>query len=214
MKGLSDLSKRTLFMTQFAMLLVILAFFCFTPLGSIPIGPVVATLAMIPVVITAIVLGTKAGTIMGFCAGLFSFTVMTFMPMDPATAFLFTPFYGGEGYVFSGNAWSLVICFVPRILAGTFTGLTYSCMKRTFANKGPGVLGMSVGAAVGSATNTVLVLGGAWLFFGSQMEELTEKAMMIVIGWLVLTNGIPEAIVAAIAASAVCKPLLKVMGRR
>lgn len=54
------------FFIQFALLAAIEAVFCFTPLGSLPaIGPIVATLAMIPVIITSILLGTKAGTLMG-----------------------------------------------------------------------------------------------------------------------------------------------------
>jgi len=60
--------NKTLFLAQFGILLAIEAIFCFTPLGSIPMGPIVATLAMIPVILVAILLGTKAGTLMGcFC---------------------------------------------------------------------------------------------------------------------------------------------------
>ena len=59
------------FFIQFALLAAIEAVFCFTPLGSLPaIGPIVATLAMIPVIITSILLGTKAGTLMGAITGL------------------------------------------------------------------------------------------------------------------------------------------------
>lgn len=63
--------KQILFLVQFAMLLAIEAVFCFTPLGSLPIGPMVATFAMLPVIVAAILLGTGAGTLMGFFAGAF-----------------------------------------------------------------------------------------------------------------------------------------------
>ena len=70
-----------LFLTQFGILLALEALFCFTPLGSLPaFGPIVATLAMVPVVITAILLGPGAGSLMGAFAGLFSLMVWTFMP--------------------------------------------------------------------------------------------------------------------------------------
>lgn len=190
-------------MTQFAILLAIEAIGCFTPLGSIPIGPIVATLMMVPVCITAILLGPKLGSLMGFFAGLFSLIVMTFMPTNPATAFIFSPFYTlGE---FRGNFGSLLICFVPRILAGTVTGLIYRAMIQR--NKKRKVLSYSVSAAVGSLVNTFGVLGGVWLFFGNQYETLAGKAILVVIGTVILTNGIPEAIVAAIASAAVCKPV-------
>ena len=66
-------------MVQFSILLALEVIMCFTPLGSIPIGPMVATLAMIPVILTGILLGVGAGAAMGFCAGLFSFIVWTFI---------------------------------------------------------------------------------------------------------------------------------------
>lgn len=86
------INKKTLFLAQFAILLAIEAIVCFTPLGSLPaFGPIVATLGMVPVIITAILLGTGAGTLMGFFAGLFSFCVWTFTPPSPL-AFVFTRF--------------------------------------------------------------------------------------------------------------------------
>ena len=57
-------------MVQFSILLALEVIMCFTPLGSIPIGPMVATLAMIPVILTGILLGVGAGAAMGFFAGL------------------------------------------------------------------------------------------------------------------------------------------------
>jgi uncharacterized membrane protein len=117
--------SKVLFMVQFALLLALEAIVCFTPLGSLPaVGPIVATLMLIPVILTAVLLGTAAGTAMGFFAGLFSFLVWTFSPPSPIVAFVFTPFYAlGD---LRGNIWSLVICFVPRILVGTVTGVQVS----------------------------------------------------------------------------------------
>lgn len=193
----------TLFLVQFGILLAVEAIFCFTPLGSLPaLGPIVATLAMIPVVITALLLGTKAGTLMGGFAGLFSFIVWTFMPPSPIVAFVFTPFYSlGE---FSGNIGSLLICFVPRILVGTVAGVTYKGLSKKMPKKN--VLCFSLSAALGSLTNTFGVMGGIWLFFGNQYSSIAGGAMLIIIGSTILFSGIPEAIVSAIAASAVCKP--------
>ena len=204
-------NSKTLFLVQFSILLAIEAIFCFTPLGSLPaLGPMVATLMMVPVIITAILLGTKAGTLMGAFAGLFSFIVWTFMPPSPIVAFIFTPFYSlGE---FSGNLGSLVICFVPRTLVGTVAGYTY----KVFSNVMPGknVLCFSLSAALGSLTNTFGVLGGIWLFFGNQYSSIAGGAMLLIIGTTILFSGIPEAVVAAIAASAVCKPLKVILERK
>ena len=204
----NKMSIRTL--VQFAIMLAIEAIFCFTPLGSLPaLGPIVATLAMVPVVITAIMLGTKAGSLMGGFAGLFSFLVWTFMPPSPLVAFVFTPFYSlGE---FSGNFGSLLICFLPRILAGTVAGLAYSGFSNVMPNKY--ILCFSPSAVLGSLTNTFGVMGGIWLFFGNQYSSIAGGAMLLIIGSTILFSGIPEAVVSAIAASAVCKPLKIMLGK-
>jgi len=204
----ASVSKKTIFLAQFAMLLAIEAIVCFTPLGSLPIGPMVATLGMVPVIITAIILGTPAGTAMGFFTGLFSFLVMTFTPPTPV-AFVFTPFYS-IGAV-HGNFWSLVICFVPRILVGTVTGLCFSLFSRLKWNK---VFAFSVSGVLGSLTNTILVLGGIYVFFGQSYATVIGKSFDVllgIIGLSILTNGIPEAVIGGIAAYAICYPIKKHM---
>ncbi|MGI6751033.1 MAG: ECF transporter S component [Anaerovoracaceae bacterium] len=203
--------RKTTFLVQFALLLAIEALFCFTPLGSIPIGPLVATLAAVPVIITAIVMGPGAGALMGFAAGTFSFIVWTFMPPSPL-AFVFTPFYSiGD---ISGNYWSLVICFVPRILIGFVAGITYRLFSRILKSK---ALPYLLSGSLGSLTNTFGVLGGIYLFFGRDYAAFLDKAYEYLLGFLgmiVLTNGIPEAIIGAIAAAAICPPLQKSLKRQ
>lgn len=200
----------TLFLIQFSVLLALEALFCFTPLGSLPaLGPIVATLAMIPVVITAILLGTKAGTLMGFITGLFSLIVWTFTPPSPIMAFIFTPFYSvGE---VSGNVGSLIICFVPRILTGTMAALIYNAMQKRSPHKT--TFNMAVAAAVASLTNTFGVMLGIAAFFGDAYSSLAGGAMLYIIGITVLTSGLPEAAVSALVAPAVCRPLKIIMNK-
>lgn len=203
-------NKSVVLLVRFGVLLAIEAIFCFTPLGSITaFKPVVATLAMIPVIITTLLLGTKAGIAMGGIAGLFSFIVWTFMPPDPLSAFMFTPFHSlGE---IQGNFGSVLICFVPRILVGAVTGVVYQKLSKKMPEKE--VLSMTVAAILGSLTNTFGVLGGTWLFFGAQYSAMVSQAMILVIGGIILTNGIPEAIVAAIIAPAVTRPVKVAMNK-
>ncbi|MHB8106912.1 MAG: ECF transporter S component [Candidatus Cryosericum sp.] len=206
------LRNRTLRLTQFAMLLAIEAVVCFTPLGSLPaVGPIVATLAHVPVIITAILLGTGAGAAMGAFAGLFSFLVWTFAPPSPLIAFVFTPFYGlGTTH---GNIWSLVICFVPRILIGAVAGACFNLFTRLKWKSGF-VYGFS--GALGSLVNTFGVLGGIYVFFGRNYATVLGKNFNVLLGLIgltVLTSGIPEAIIGAVAAYAVCRPLQKYVKR-
>jgi uncharacterized membrane protein len=206
----ASVNKNTLFLAQFAMLLAIEAIVCFTPLGSLPaFGPIVATLGMVPVIITAVMLGTNAGAAMGFCTGLFSFCVWTFTPPSPI-AFVFTPFYT-LGSV-RGNFWSLVICFAPRILVGVVTGLCFSLFKKL---KWKAVFAYSLSGVLGSLTNTLLVLGGIYIFFGRSYAAVIGQSFNVLLGLIgltILTSGIPEAVIGGIAAYAICYPIKKHMG--
>lgn len=198
-------------LTQLSILVAIEAIFAFVPiLGSIPLGPMVATTAHIPVVIAAVTMGVGAGAFMGFTFGLFSFIVHSFVT-PTITSFVFTPIVAvGE---FGGNAWSLVICFVPRILLGVVAALLY---------KGFSMLDKkdrwSYGAAgaIASIIHTVLVLGGIYIFFGDTYSQAIGQAadlLLGLIGLTVLTNGIPEAILAGLLAVAVAIPLKKIKKR-
>ncbi|HZL83672.1 MAG TPA: ECF transporter S component [Candidatus Deferrimicrobium sp.] len=208
----TPLKRKTVTLTQFAMLLAIEALVCFTPLGSLPaVGPIVATLGMVPVIITAILLGTGAGACMGAFAGLFSFLVWTFAPPNPLMAFVFTPFYMlGATH---GNVWSLVICFVPRILVGVVAGTCFKLFTRLNWKSG---LAYGLSGVLGSLVNTFGVLGGIYVFFGHSYATVLGKGFDLLLGLIgltILTNGIPEAIIGGVAAYAVCRPLRRYMKR-
>ncbi len=202
----TSVSRNTVRLAQFSLLLALEAVVCFTPLGSLPaIGMMVATLGMIPVIVTAVVMGTGAGTLMGAFAGLFSFLVWTFMPPNPVIAFVFTPAYSLGAS--KGSFWSLVICFVPRILVGTVTG---ACLKLFTKLHMKNVLAYSLSGVLGSLMNTVLVLGGIYLFFGSSYATALGQnlgALPAILGLAVLTNGLPEALLGGISAYAIGYPV-------
>ncbi len=206
----ADTRKKTLFLVQFSLLLAIEAIVCFIPLlGAIPFTPVVvATLSHIPVIVTAVLLGTQAGAAMGFFFGAFSLIIMSYISPG-LLSFAFSPIYG--------NAWSLVICFVPRILIGVVTGATY---KAFFKRKMPTALVYTIPPVLGSLTTTALVVGGIWLFFGTQFAETfkidntASSIGSLLMTGIILPNGIPEAIVAGIVGIGVCFPLKKMLSRR
>ena len=183
------------------LMIVLLAIFCFTPLGSIPIGPIVATTAMIPVIISSLTFGEKIGMILGFAFGLFSFIYWTFILPAWPTAFLFTPFAESAGY--KGNFGSVIICFVPRILIG----ITPIAISRIF-NKS--ILGDVLGAIIGSLTNTILVITFIYLFFGNENPVIAGKGLIAVLAATVVANGLPEAIICAIVCPVVARVLRKI----
>lgn len=210
----ANLNKRVLRMAQFAVLLGIEAIVCFTPLGSLPaVGPIVATLAHVPVIITAIVLGTGAGTAMGFATGVFSLIVWSVMPppQSAAFAFAFSPFYSvGE---FHGSAWSAVVSILPRTLIGLVAGAAY----RAFSRKLPGnFLPCALSGVLGSLTNTFGVLGLVYLFFGHAYAStmgIEDGLLLGVLGLSVLTSGLPEAVIGGVLGYSVGRPLLRMQAR-
>ena len=207
--------QKVLLLAQFSVLLAIEAIVCFTPLGSLPLGMMVATLSHVPVILTAILLGPWLGSLMGFFFGLFSFLVWTFTPPSPLLAFAFTPFYSlGQ---FQGNVWSVVICFVPRILIGLVAGGVFSLMAKSKKKTELEPLAASLSGVLGSLINTVLVLGGIWLFFGrsyAAVNGVPYEGLLAALGGVVLSNGVLEAIIGGFLAAAVALPVLRVLRKQ
>lgn len=200
-------SKKTQYMTTMALFLAIEIILVVTPLGYIPIGPLNATTMHIPVIIAGIMLGKKAGAELGFVFGLTSLIKATIQP--GVTSFCFSPFVTIG--TMSGNYKSLLIAFIPRILLGYLAGLTFEILKK----KNHENVGVVVGALVGALTNTVLVLGGIYVFFGEAYAHavgVSYSTLVTVLLGVVTTNGIIEAIlgaVVALAAYKALKPMIK-----
>lgn len=203
----SDLHHLTL-LALFSAIIVVMANVPF--LGYIPLGFMNATTIHIPVIIGACLLGPKSGAFLGGVFGLTSLINNTLKPL--VTSFVFTPFYSLDPR-FSGGLRSLVICFVPRILIGIIAGLLFKWLK---SRTGP-VLACGVAGFLGSMTNTVFVMGGIYLLYGTSYAEargIGFKALFGVIMSVVGVNGVPEAILAAFLTAVICPPLYKVMHNR
>lgn len=185
-----------------AIFMAIILLLAFTPgLGYIPVGVIQVTTIHIPVILGGILLGWKYGTFLGGVFGLTSFINNTIVPK--ATSFVFTPFYSlGE---VRGNLWSIVICFVPRILIGIVSYFVFQLIiRKNKKQKLKRTTAFITAGIVGSMTNTILVMNMIYLFFGKQYANVTGKeynllykAIMVVIG----TNGVCEAILAAVIVS-------------
>ena len=209
-------SAKTLKLVQLALLGALIVVLAFTPfIGYIPLGVTRATIVHIPVVIGSILLGPKMGAVLGGLFGLTSFINNSFISPN-ITSFTFTPLYSvGE---FHGNVWSLVICFVPRILVGVVPYYVYKFVMWLFkGRKGGETVSLALAGLSGALTNTLLVMNLIYFCFGEQYAAAKEKAFEGFY-WVILSvigiNGVPEAIVAAILTAAICKTLFKVQKKR
>ena len=203
----------TMSMVQVAIFGAIICIMAFTPfLGYIPLGFTRATIIHIPVIIASLLMGPKKGGVLGFVFGLTSFINNTINPT--ATSFVFTPFYSvGE---ISGGIWSVIICFVPRILVGIVPYFVYKLALRFVSEdtrkKGVSNVGLILAGVTGALVNTLLVMNLIFIFYGDAYIEASGKAAALGYTFIVSVigiNGVPEAIVAGILTLCIGKVLLK-----
>ena len=187
-------TKNLAFMSLFIAIELLMVMVPF--LGVIPVGPLRAIALHIPVIIAAMTLGKEKGAGIGLVFGLSSLLINTISPT--VTSFVFSP-------LISGSFMSALIAIIPRMLIGYVSGWIYEKWqwhRRTVV--------MTVSAMMGSLTNTVLVLGGIYLIFGSQYASSIGQSYQQLLPYflgIIMTNGVLEAITGTIIAVAVTKIL-------
>ena len=200
-------SKQIKQMTQLSLLGALIFVMAFIPfLGFIPLGFMNATIIHVPVIVGAIILGPKKGAMLGFLFGLASLIHSTIIPQPGS--FIFTPFYPG------GNAFSLIVCFVPRILIGVVSYYTYHGLKRfTPKNKIKTNFALFGAGVAGSLTNTLLVMNLTFIFFKEGYAAANNVAIDTLYSFIlgiIGINGIPEAIIAGILTTFIIKAVSKI----
>ena len=196
---IKDSKTRTL--TLSALFIALEVMLASTPLGFLRLGVIGATTLHIPVIIAAITLGKGAGAGLGLVFGLSSVVNATMNPTP--TAFVFSPFAEFAGV--SGDFRSLIIAIVPRVLVGFLAGLSYELLQRKNRS-----LAITAAAAVGTLTNTLLVLGGIYFFFGPTYAQAMNVAYSALIGMMltiVATNGLAEILLAILVSLPICRAL-------
>ena len=184
-----------------ALLTAIEVIFAFTVLGSIPIGPgIVATLAHIPPIIAATLLGKKEGLYMGFVFGVLSLIWWSFIGVAQPAAFAFTPLAA------NGSFWSLVICLVPRIVYPVITAIIYDWLYK-LTNKKTSIAA-AVSAALGTIIHSFLVFLLLYIFY-NQHETVGHNFLNVIIAWGGI-NAVMEIIVATVITGALVPALKKV----
>ena len=189
-------NKHLLAMVKLAMLVALLMIFCFTSIGFLKIGIVEITFNMIPVVIGAIAIGPAAGAFLGALFGAASFWQCFGQSTFGTLLFGVNPFF------------TVLICFVPRILAGLLPGLIF----RTMTNKKDNIAAYFVSAAVGSLTNTVLFVGGFCLLFKDTMLGMASDnglSPLALIATAFLLNAAVELVANTAIVAAVSKAVTK-----
>ena len=184
----------TLKLTQTAILAAVIIMMAFIPfLGYIHLGPLSATTLVIPVAIGAAVIGPGAGAFLGLIFGATSYV----------QCFGLDPF--GTTLNEINPVFTLIMCFVPRILMGLLTGLIYKAVSK--ASPIAGAITCSVAAP---ALNTVFFIGALMLFFGTS-EYLANfgDSFISIIAVLVTWNAVFELVTTGILGSVISPLIVK-----
>ncbi|MDC7222838.1 MAG: ECF transporter S component [Spirochaetales bacterium] len=152
-----------------------------TPFGILPwFSGASITIMHVPVIIAAILEGPLVGMIVGLIFG-----VSSLLKAARGTGIL-DPYFLNP-----------LISVVPRIFIGVTAWAAYRGLKRWEI---PAVI---LAAAIGSLTNTILVVGSLGLFAQVNWEELLGTGYWPLFGTIFVANGIPEAIGATLITTAV-----------
>ncbi len=179
-------------LTQYGLLLSIMVLMTIFPIGYIKIGIIEITLMHIPVIIGALLFGVKGGAFFGTCFGISSVISGILSPTPLSMALL------GLNTGFGPYNLLLVVAIVliPRILVGVFAALVF----KPFLKKEKRVGGAALSAAVGSLTNTVLVLSLIYILaknaFAAALGVDVAQVATILFTVTGVFNGILEVIVA------------------
>ena len=182
-------------LTMMAIATAILLIQNFVPfLGNLPLPPLNPTIIHITVIVFTFLLGTRDGMIIGAIWGIIRMIRAFAMPASPLDPLIWT---------------NPMIAVLPRLLIGLTVGVTYQWLQKRW----PSTHSLRISAFLGSLTHTVFVMLFIYVFFTEDIAYLMNIQMdNIVYGLLaiVVTSGIPEAIIAAIIAPIVVKPLKKI----
>ena len=191
---------------KIALFIAIIILLSVTPLGYISLGIINATTIQMPVIIGAVLFGWKKGAFLGGVFGITSLIKNTVQPN--LTSFVFSPFvpvFGEE----SGSLFAIIISLLPRIMIGIVAAGVFALLSKT---KLSAAVKSAAAGFCGSLTNTVLVMGGIYLFFGesySAAKEMAYETLLATVAATITGTGITEAVISAVACGAVCAALIK-----
>ncbi len=171
----------------------ILLLMAFTPLGYLNIGPLAITFNVIPVAISAIVLGPFGGAVAGSVFGLTSF-LQCFgiggISVLGATLLNINPIY------------TLILCFVPRFIDGLLLGYIFRAVRKMFNTSS----GCFVTGFCSAFLNTVLFTGTLLLLFYNTeyiQEMIGGRSLLVFLCAFVGINAVFEMIASTILTGAV-----------
>lgn len=196
------------YFTLSAIFLAIIVLQNFVPwLGYIPIGAIAAgasiTIIQITVALSAVTLGPKTGTFIGFVWGLLSLIIAWTSPVSPAAIMFRNP----------------ITAIIPRMLIGLVVGMLFNLVWRN-KQASSRVVGLTILGGLSALINTGLVILFAWLQFSlinPNISGIPSSAGEIFVWFftaIVGVNGIVELIASAIIFPVIATAVLSIVEKR
>lgn len=181
------------------LLTAILFVFSFTPIGTIPIGPLSITLNIIPVALAAVILGPTGGAAMGAVFGILSFLQCLGIGVPS----------GMGAMLFSINPFlAFIQRFIPRVLDGLLIGFIYKGVSKLWNS----YAACFITGFFSAFLNTALFMTALVLLFGSTeyvQGLMGGKNLLLFICSFVGINAVFEMIVSTVLTGGVGTALLK-----
>ncbi|MCH1625313.1 ECF transporter S component [Ferdinandcohnia quinoae] len=184
----------------------------FTPFGFLHLGIIKATIIHIPIIIASIILGPKIGSFLGFVFGITSIVSNTIAPT--LLSFAFSPAIPVLG-TSQGSFWALFIAIVPRVIVGLIPFYIFKAIhKSKTKERSNQKSALFLTGLLTTFIHTFLVMGSISLLFqdayAQAMNANSTGAIFKAVLTVFFTNGVVEAMLAAIVTAAVAPPLLKI----
>lgn len=196
-------TRNTRYMVELSLMSAIVILMALTPLGYVKTPALSITLLTIPVAVGAIILGPKAGAILGFVFGATSFAQA--LSGSGMSAFLLQASLVG----------TIFLCFVPRILEGFLCGLIFKVLKKANVKK----VSYYIAGFSCPILNTILFMGTLIVIFyqtdyiQSLVSSLGVSNPLAFVIALVGVQGVIEAAVCGILSGTISLTLSKALKR-
>ncbi|MDR1210260.1 MAG: ECF transporter S component [Clostridiales bacterium] len=151
--------------------------------GTINLGIVEMTLAMLPIIVASLTLGPFAGGVTGLIAGFISMFVCLTFPRSALDPFIAHP----------------LVCVLPRVAVGVLPYYLYRLIR--LAGGKLEIPASAAAAVFGSVLNTAGVLGMLYVVYARDLAEKLigmgmDPSVVNLLWGIAAANGIPEMIAA------------------
>jgi uncharacterized membrane protein len=146
-----------------------------------------AIVMFLPTILTGIILGPKAGWLMGTIAGILTLLRALTLPMSPLDPLFINP----------------LVSVLPRMFIGLAAYYLFALVTKKGANTPRIAIGSAVAGAGAMITNTALVMTGLDIFYAQKITETFGVAFKTLLIAVISSNAIIEAVSGAVLTMAI-----------